>query len=1364
MQQPGNYDKIKAEGGPYDSLIQAASEQQGVPYDLLHKQIFLESSFNAKAVSPTGPRGLAQMTRATGLAYGLERDEDFFDPTKSIDAAARHMKDNIKMAGGDQLKALLMYNQGAGPKGSPQLQAYDRGDFSGVSDEGLNYMRKLMDVTNTGKKAELDGFVKPAGGFEAPAGLEAQPKATPDNAPDTFASFGFQGKDIAPKAPTFAQELFATTGKTEETDPDGLFYKLGETADDALQNSQIGVMVRAASQGAQDADFMSAYQMAKDVFNAPFEGGRLERWEEADYENLRNSKLDPQLYDVVLRGRKQDFQSNLALAMRNQELSAQAEGAGIGSQLLGGAAGIPLDPWTYVAPGKGAAGGLGARLTGGALAGGALGGLSEHGVAKASGREEHLGMAIAGGAAFGGVLNGLLGARPARNSWDGPAPLEGELLGPEGGPTGLAQDVPRLEADSLEGMLGQLQLPNPEAPLKGAIRRLQMREAARLADGEDPSAMPFRDGEEIKETPAGRYIDVPFDPEAARTADGSILSGGNPINPKTLETFKDLDQFGSRANPGFKLGGETEIGFKLAYSKNPEIRGLAYDLFRSTTGYQTGSNGKFGATASDIVERLRSQDNVAHNAFSERFDEILKDPYWRAQDGTSAGKRETASRRIVEAMESNGASKIKLTPAETQLLTELRDHMSQKWDYIENPGQFGNLNAKSLLEESRHAGSYYPQRYSTAAKQEMIRRLGSGEALQEAISRSWPASYMKRPEVRARVDKMIQERAGETPMTPEAIREAVAKYANDKAYGIAQTEQFNRSSLLDEHLDDGVGIENNDYLEARNLFDSDVEINLPDGSLFSVNDLREFDIMRVVPQYDRRVNGDVALMGGTGKTTKQIKDMATKMQGKGESLRSDLAIESSALMEALKMFTGRARRDPDDAWATAARSLNDIGFATKNAYMGIQNFTEAASIIVKGHQKMLLKGIPVLKRWTTAKEKLEPEDIKQMHGLIFGRELDDILRPTRQDIVDRLRQTSSLEVSQVAGSIKWATGELAARSPFTWLLRESGNYILDAGRQGLMVDLIDHTLNKTSSTLYSPERLRSASITPEQFKGIQALIRKHFRQDPESGKWRIENAEAMAADTRSMDLWRLGDRIADETMLRPHKMSSASMKAGSAYWDMALQFKRFVLRTLNSRVIRGWAEATRNGQALDQGLQVLVSLGLATGFYAASTQLKAISMPDRARKEYLDKAMTPGMLAYAGISRSSHVGAPLGVLNFFTAPFGYDQAAMVRTSILPRDPKEKQGDKPIKFSPLQSDLMTGFMGRVGEQVPAAGVVGYGAQAANGAIHLLRGDRRDDLQGHRTGMYNALKQFVPNDPATQFLMQKLAESQGVEIKR
>jgi len=1346
MQQHNNYDQIRTKGGPFDSLILASSENYGVPYALLHKQLFKESSFNPNAVSPTGPRGLAQMTKATGAAYGLHTDADFFDPAKSIDAAARHMRDNIRIAGGDQLKALLMYNQGAGPVGQKQLDAYDQGDFSKISPEGLGYMRDLMDVAGTGRKTELDAFVKPASGFEAPAGIDALPKVQAGNAPSTFASFGVTGQDLTPKQQPFAQTLYETTGQPSDAER-GLFEGTGNNASVTLQTSVLGMLIRAATQN-PEADFTEQAAMLKDVFNDPFDptaigsAGRLSDWTDEDYNKLRTSGLDPQFYDVVLRGYRRNFDSNLQLALENQRMIQSTSGDRFGASLVGGAAGMLGDPWTLVNPARGIPALFGRRAIEGAVTGGLLNGLSEHSAAKASGREEHLVAAIAGGAAFGGLLNGALGPRPGTLRFDEMKPMDLLAL-----------------ANSKHG---------PEQAMVSTSNRLVSREQARQGgSNEDPTAMPFRESEQVKQSASGDYLDVPFDETAARTTDGSILSGGNPINPKTIETFKELHPE-DRSNFGFTTGGLTEIGLTLARSQSDEVRAVAHDLFRSPTGYRDGSNGKFGATASDIAERLRSQDNVVHNKLFGGFEDTLKDPLWHAQPMSKGAKLEAISRRVVEALESQETKG--LTPPELKLLDTLREHMDQKWDYISNPAQFGDLRAKALLEDTRHFSTYFPQRYSTAAKHQAIARFGGEEGLQEAIAHSWMASYMSREKVRQRIDKMIQEgfeRASKDnpeakPMTPREVLAAVEKYANDKAYGISHSDLFEGNATIEEHLKDGAGIENNDYLEARNLFDSDMRIQAPDGGMFSVNDLRDFNVLRVVPQYDRRVNGDIAIMGGTGKTTKELKDLANSLKRRAPKGRQQQ--DATALMEALKMLTGRARRDPDGVWGTFARSLNDIGFMTKNAYMGAQNITEAASMIVKGHQMMLLKGIPLLKKWSTADARLTPEDVRDLHGLLFGKELDDTIRPSRQDIVDGLRENSSELGAQVAGAVKWATGEASVRSPFTWLLRESGNYIMDAGRQGVLVDLIDHTLNGKATNLFSPERLRSASITPEQFKGIQDLIKESFRQDRKSGKWRIKDAAKLASDTRSMDLYRLGDRVADETMLRPHKMSMAPSKQYGPGLAMALQFKMFVLRSLNGRAVRGWMEATRNGQALDQTLQVVVSLGLGAGYYYATAHTKALGLPERERRRYLERALDPSMVAYAAISRSSHVGAPLGIFNFLSAPLGFDQAAMVRSSILPRGDQGKQDDRPIRGNPLQSDLMGGFAGRVAEQVPSLGVLAYGAQAGYSGFHLLQDKRGADIQGHRTGLWNALKQFVPNDPISQNLMRRLAEDQGVDRVR
>jgi membrane-bound lytic murein transglycosylase MltF len=57
----------------------------------LKAQAIQESLLDPRAVSPAGAKGIMQFMPATGHAYGLKKNEDFFDPEKSIDAGARYM-------------------------------------------------------------------------------------------------------------------------------------------------------------------------------------------------------------------------------------------------------------------------------------------------------------------------------------------------------------------------------------------------------------------------------------------------------------------------------------------------------------------------------------------------------------------------------------------------------------------------------------------------------------------------------------------------------------------------------------------------------------------------------------------------------------------------------------------------------------------------------------------------------------------------------------------------------------------------------------------------------------------------------------------------------------------------------------------------------------------------------------------------------------------------------------------------------------------------------------------------------------------------------------------------------------------------
>ncbi|MFW3388700.1 UNVERIFIED_CONTAM: lytic transglycosylase domain-containing protein, partial [Kocuria sp. CPCC 205274] len=118
----------------YSDLVAKYAQKYGVPEKLVHQLISVESSGNANATSPTGPRGLMQVSRAVAEEAGYTR-ADMYDPEKNIDAGTRYLAQQLKAFKGNVPHALLGYNQGTG--GARQM-------LSGkipMAQEGYNYMR-----------------------------------------------------------------------------------------------------------------------------------------------------------------------------------------------------------------------------------------------------------------------------------------------------------------------------------------------------------------------------------------------------------------------------------------------------------------------------------------------------------------------------------------------------------------------------------------------------------------------------------------------------------------------------------------------------------------------------------------------------------------------------------------------------------------------------------------------------------------------------------------------------------------------------------------------------------------------------------------------------------------------------------------------------------------------------------------------------------------------------------------------------------------------------------------------------------------------------------------------------------------------
>src|SRR5699024_9279258 len=162
----------------------------------------------------------------------------------------------------------------------------------------------------------------------------------------------------------------------------------------------------------------------------------------------------------------------------------------------------------------------------------------------------------------------------------------------------------------------------------------------------------------------------------------------------------------------------------------------------------------------------------------------------------------------------------------------------------------------------------------------------------------------------------------------------------------------------------------------------------------------------------------------------------------------------------------------------------------------------------------------------------------------------------------------------------------------------------------------------------------------------------HTVRDPKSGEITFTNKEAMRTDPRAMDLWRLADHVASETILRPDKVSFQAARQTGAAMSMAMQFKNFVVRSVNGRTVRRFYEATKNGRALDQSMTLALEFILAGGFAAMRAHTVALGMQDADAGRYLNNALKPEILAVTALTRSSSLGAPIGVYGFLAQPLG----------------------------------------------------------------------------------------------------------------
>lgn len=126
----------------YDDIIKKAHQKYGVDFSLIKAVIKIESSFNPKAVSKKGAKGLMQIMP---MNYKTLSIKDPFDPSDNIMGGALYLQRLLKRYKYKLPLVLAAYN--AGP------EAVDKYKQIPPYEETQNYVRRVMKTYSQYKKA-----------------------------------------------------------------------------------------------------------------------------------------------------------------------------------------------------------------------------------------------------------------------------------------------------------------------------------------------------------------------------------------------------------------------------------------------------------------------------------------------------------------------------------------------------------------------------------------------------------------------------------------------------------------------------------------------------------------------------------------------------------------------------------------------------------------------------------------------------------------------------------------------------------------------------------------------------------------------------------------------------------------------------------------------------------------------------------------------------------------------------------------------------------------------------------------------------------------------------------------------------------
>ncbi len=1240
---------------PYRALYAAAGERYGLNSSLLEAQGFHESSWNPKAVSPAGARGLGQFMPGTGPAYGLTSPEDYEDPEKSIDAQARYMRDLKKRFGSDEL-ALAAYNMGP----TALQRRLDRAGGVLENAEIPAETRKYLEKFALGKTESSESSGAPQPGrinFGAPK--EPQPTSAVDRIAGTpIEELGTDQERSAWDAFTdgLSRSSIASAYKAH-----GATVSIAEQNPDWAPSPADIEKVKAAGVGEAGAKFV--FQHAYDS---------------ADIDGL------------------------LEIAQANRN-SAQADGReGILTSLVGGLGEMTGDPVTYGS------------------------------------------LFIPGGAAFGRLFNPgtarVLGTTAGVAAEGAGTNLLSESL--REGSTGVDADY---EAAILAGAVGGVAIHGAVSGAKLLMRKTP-ESFAHVEDAETAAVM----------EKAGIIPETPYQP-----------------GPLTKEALKE-DTY----NPIARM---STIGERMRSSENEEIRTAALGLFRNDKGYKDGTSGLNRMTGEEVKRNLDNEFFDVDTTYSRHVEDFISS---RRHQGMSKAELEEEFGYLVT-LTREGT--LKDAPESVRLAAELmgRFYDTRIEDVLHPAGKYGD--GADILDNPadwKGVKNYAPVIMDTAKISRASSRVGGDEELVKVAGRALYAS-LRDPDVLTRAVKEFEEEVnkdlaeGAQRITALEVSgkatEDFLKWAQIRAEQQAMGYVDQDMSRIKAHLYRSADpSEMPDFMRKRGIFKTNAQINLPDGSKFSIDkDLRSGDVRSIMHSYHKRTAGDLAMAVGLGdkgfagfsERLSRIEQQIAKATRDGDPKRKQaLEGDLKALKVAAKKMYGMSlNQDGRGATDLIAGALTNLSFAAKSAYMGPMNYTEIASGLANYGMGFFFKALPGAGKLVqrVSKGKATADDLELLQNRLWGEEIHALVYPSHlQSAYTVAREKASAPVAGIYA----ATQRLTEVAPSAKLLNATTNRIVKAAQEEFLAELVRHAHGRPSK-VFKDVKLKHMAVDRETLDKVLKHV-KGASKVGKGGKFSLdakrflEGSGGSPLEARKVmaEIRRMGDIAASDVIQRPSIGDTFIWAdSGNPFIRFLTQFQTFSMRSLEKKLLKG-ANRIRNGD-VDEAMQMTLSLGLSGLGVAAFAAVRANTIRDPSkREEFYKNALGYDTengewdfttLAVGALKRSSYLAAPSIAYDTIGSPLGLPYAGLGRTSV---SAAEELGD--TRGTPLgKPDL--------GQAVGGLPAVKYATNlggALVAPINMLRPDLDEEqVERQKRALLFNLKGILPNDPATQTALSWLIEN-------